>query len=186
MTAASSAVVLDTADPQAVRTRPGCTRWTRNAEPTPQTDGGDGSEVIEVSVGDARHRLSELLAAVSDGEFGYLTSSGTADRGAHRPADVAEDYERVEDEYCARRAADVGRDPADLVPWEEAVAGLERRCPEAPDPERTSHSPTVDPPRPTAHRCSIHRPVGRLVPPLCWRASAQSASPHHQGYSFTG
>lgn len=50
-------------------------------------------------------RLPELLEEVRDGGIVYLTRDGRR-IAARVPADVAENYERIEDEYWARRAAD--------------------------------------------------------------------------------
>lgn len=59
--------------------------------------------VMEVPASEARTRISELLDAVADGEFVYLTRRGKR-VAALMPADIAENYEKIEDEYWARRA----------------------------------------------------------------------------------
>jgi prevent-host-death family protein len=61
------------------------------------------SGVTEVPASEARARISELLDAVADGEFVYLTRRGKR-VAALMPADIAENYEQIEDEYWARRA----------------------------------------------------------------------------------
>ena len=63
----------------------------------------DDHGVMELPASEARSRISELLDAVADGEFVYLTRRGKR-VAALMPADIAENYEKIEDEYWARRA----------------------------------------------------------------------------------
>lgn len=83
------------------------------------------SGVREVSVTDARGKLAELIDAVRDGEFVYLIRHGER-VAALMPADVAENYEQIEDDYWARRAADARRAIADgeegTVSWQQYLA----------------------------------------------------------------
>jgi len=83
----------------------------------------DASGVIELPVTDARARMSELISLVEDeDQFVYLTRHGKR-VAVLMPADIGENYEHIEDDYWARRVADV--DKADTVPWDQAVARLE-------------------------------------------------------------
>lgn len=86
------------------------------------------SSVRELPASEARSHMAELLDAVADGEFIYLTRRGKR-VAALMPADVAEHYEEIEDDYWARRAKEA-RDrlhdhPELAVPWEQAIAELE-------------------------------------------------------------
>jgi prevent-host-death family protein len=63
----------------------------------------DKHGVIEMPASEARSRISELLDAVANGEFIYLTRRGKR-VAALMPADIAENYEKIEDDYWARRA----------------------------------------------------------------------------------
>ncbi|MFY9933764.1 MAG: type II toxin-antitoxin system prevent-host-death family antitoxin [Streptosporangiaceae bacterium] len=63
----------------------------------------DESGTREIPASEARSRISELLDAVADGEFIYLTRRGQR-VAALMPADIAENYEKIEDDYWARRA----------------------------------------------------------------------------------
>lgn len=76
----------------------------------------------ELPVTEARNRMSELVDAVRAGEFIYLTHRGKR-VAAVMPADVAENYEKIEDEYWARRASEV--DETGTLSWEQAIADLE-------------------------------------------------------------
>lgn len=84
--------------------------------------------VMELPTSEARSRISELLDAVADGEFIYLTRRGKR-VAALMPADIAENYEKIEDEYWARRAEEArvrlvsGED--DVIPFEQLVAEAE-------------------------------------------------------------
>lgn len=80
------------------------------------------SGVIEVQVTDARTRMSELIDLVEDGQFVYLLRHGKR-VAALMPADIAENYERIEDDYWARRAADAER--GEPIPWNRAIVELE-------------------------------------------------------------
>ncbi len=84
----------------------------------------DRTGVRELPASEVRARLPELVEAVRDGEFVYVTRYGKR-VAALVPADVAENYERIEDEYWAGRAAEVRRSGHDPVPWADAVAELE-------------------------------------------------------------
>jgi prevent-host-death family protein len=84
--------------------------------------------VMELPASEARSRISELLDAVADGEFIYLTRRGKR-VAALMPADIAENYEKIEDEYWARRAEDArarlasGED--EVIPFDQLVAEAE-------------------------------------------------------------
>jgi prevent-host-death family protein len=85
----------------------------------------DASGIIELPVTEARARLTELLDLVeTEDQFVYLTRHGKR-VAALMPADIAENYETIEDDYWARRAAEV--DTSDTIPWEQVVAGVEGR-----------------------------------------------------------
>jgi prevent-host-death family protein len=83
---------------------------------------------MELPASEARSRISELLDAVADGEFVYLTRRGKR-VAALMPADIAENYEKIEDEYWARRAAEArarlasGED--DVIPFDQLIAEAE-------------------------------------------------------------
>lgn len=83
---------------------------------------------VELSASEARSRISELLDAVADGEFIYLTRRGKR-VAALMPADIAENYEKIEDEYWARRADEArarltaGED--EVIPFDQLVAEAE-------------------------------------------------------------
>lgn len=78
--------------------------------------------VLEVPAADARARMAELLDLVEDGQFVYLTRHGRR-VGVIMPADIGENYERIEDDYWARRAADAAK--GELIHWERALVELE-------------------------------------------------------------
>lgn len=90
------------------------------------TTSADSGGVHEVTAAEARQHLSQLLDLVRDGEFVYLTRRGTR-IAALMPADIAENYERIEDEYWARRVAETNG--SDTIPWQQAVTELESGCP---------------------------------------------------------
>ena len=83
------------------------------------------SGVREVSVTEARSNLAELIDAVREGEFIYLVRHGER-VAALMPADVAENYEQIEDGYWARRAEEARRAIADgeeeTVSWQQYLA----------------------------------------------------------------
>lgn len=83
------------------------------------------SNVREVSVSEARSRLAELIDVVRDGEFVYLMRHGER-VAALMPADVAENYERIEDDYWARRAeearAAVAAGTEETVSWQQYLS----------------------------------------------------------------
>jgi prevent-host-death family protein len=99
--------------------------WRMSAEPAERVN---VSGVRELPVAEARSRLAELIDAVSDGEFIYLTRRGKR-VAALLPSDIAEHYEQIEDDYWARRAAEahdrLRAHPAATVPWEQVIAELE-------------------------------------------------------------
>ena len=84
--------------------------------------------MMELPASEARSRISELLDAVADGEFIYLTRRGKR-VAALMPADIAENYEKIEDEYWARRAEEArarlasGED--EVIPFDQLVAEAE-------------------------------------------------------------
>lgn len=80
--------------------------------------------VRELPATEARNQMSELLDHVADGEVVYLTRRGKR-VAALLPADVAENYEAIEDAYWAQRA-EAAR-TGETIPWEQAIAELESR-----------------------------------------------------------
>ncbi|MGW4528369.1 type II toxin-antitoxin system prevent-host-death family antitoxin [Amycolatopsis sp. NPDC004378] len=86
----------------------------------------DVGSVQDVPAPDARKRMPELLEDVRAGGIVYLTKY---DRriAALVPAEMAENIERIEDDYWSRRAAQARTDAGDTVPWDQAVAELEGR-----------------------------------------------------------
>jgi prevent-host-death family protein len=82
---------------------------------------------MELPASEARSRFSELLDAVADGEFIYLTRRGKR-VAALMPADIAENYEKIEDEYWARRAAEAR---ARLASGEDEVISFDQLVTEA-------------------------------------------------------
>jgi len=88
----------------------------------------DEYRVRELPASEARSRISELLDAVADGEFIYLTRRGRR-VAALMPADIAENYEKIEDEYWARRAEEArarlaaGED--EVIPFDQLVTEAE-------------------------------------------------------------
>lgn len=83
----------------------------------------DHSGVTEVTVTEFRGNLAANIDRVEmDGEFVYLTRNGRR-IAALMPADIAENYERIEDDYWAHRAADARTEPA--RPLSEVIADLE-------------------------------------------------------------
>jgi len=84
--------------------------------------------VMELPASEARSRISELLDAVADGEFIYLTRRGKR-VAALMPADIAENYEKIEDEYWARRAEEArarlasGKD--EVISFDQLIAEAE-------------------------------------------------------------
>lgn len=83
------------------------------------------SGVREVTVTDARGNLADLIDAVRDGEFVYLVRHGER-VAALMPADIAEHYEQIEDDYWARRADDARRaisaGEEETVSWQQYLA----------------------------------------------------------------
>ena len=84
--------------------------------------------VMELPASEARSRISELLDAVADGEFVYLTRRGKR-VAALIPADIAENYEKIEDEYWSRRAdearARLASGEDEVIPFDQLVAEAE-------------------------------------------------------------
>ena len=95
------------------------------AEPLGQVD-PPGTR--EIPATEARNRMAELIDAVADGEFVYLTRRGRR-VAALMPADIAEHYEQIEDDYWARKAAEAHErlrtHPEATVPWDQVIAELE-------------------------------------------------------------
>jgi prevent-host-death family protein len=85
-------------------------------------------EVVELPASEARSRLAELLDAVADGAFVYLTRRGKR-VAAIMPADLAENYEKIEDEYWARRADEarqrLARGDDEVILFDQLVAEAE-------------------------------------------------------------
>jgi prevent-host-death family protein len=88
----------------------------------------DEHGVIELPASEARSRISELLDAVASGEFIYLTRRGKR-VAALMPADIAENYEKIEDEYWARRAdearARLAAGEDEVIPFDQLIAEAE-------------------------------------------------------------
>lgn len=72
--------------------------------------------------------MSELLDAVADGEFVYLTRRGKR-IAAIMPADIAQNYEKIEDDYWARRAEEARQRLAsgedEVISFDELMAEAE-------------------------------------------------------------
>jgi prevent-host-death family protein len=87
-----------------------------------------GGGVMELPASEARARMSELLDAVADGGFAYLTRRGKR-IAAIMPADIAENYEKIEDDYWARRAEEARRRLAagedEVISFDQLVAEAE-------------------------------------------------------------
>lgn len=93
-----------------------------NLNMTAEPAGSTGDGVRELPATQARNQMSELLDLVRDGEFVYLTRRGKR-VAVLMPADIGEDYERIEDAYWAHRARQAKT--GDTVPWEQVIADLE-------------------------------------------------------------
>lgn len=90
---------------------------------TTADEAADYSGVADVSVSELRDNLSATIDRVDrDDTFIYLTRNGRR-IAAIMPADIAENYERIEDDYWARRAAEA-RDETSR-PLGEVIADLE-------------------------------------------------------------
>ena len=92
---------------------------------------GELSGVVELPLSEARERLADLVDSVRDEDlFIYLTRRGKR-VAALMPVDIAENYEKIEDEYWARRAAEArdrlasGED--EVIPFSALVAEAEGR-----------------------------------------------------------
>jgi prevent-host-death family protein len=96
-----------------------------SAQPVEHPHAGD---VMEIAASEARSRISELLDAVEDGEFVYLTRRGRR-VAALMPADIAENYEKIEDEYWVRRAdearARLAAGEDDVISFDQLIAEAE-------------------------------------------------------------
>ncbi|NYE47428.1 prevent-host-death family protein [Spinactinospora alkalitolerans] len=95
------------------------------AEPIGPSEGDGRTSEREWALTDARGRLPELVDDVRDGDILFLTRYGRR-VAALVPPDVAENYERMEDAYWGRRATEALERNEPAVPWDEAVAELER------------------------------------------------------------
>jgi|SRR5882724_564800 len=89
----------------------------------------DSSEVVEISLSEARDRLAELVDAVrDDGKFIYLTRRGKC-VCVLMPADIGENYEHIEDEYWARRAdeahASLESGEDEVISFAQLIAAVE-------------------------------------------------------------
>jgi len=91
----------------------------------------DASGVAEVPVSEARDRLADLVDSVRDQDsFVYLTRRGKR-VAALMPADIAENYEQIEDEYWSRRAeearARIAAGEDEVISFDRLVAESEGR-----------------------------------------------------------
>lgn len=83
----------------------------------------DFSGVVEIPVSELRDKLGETLERVDrEDAFVYVTRHGRR-IGAIMPADIAENYERMEDAYWARRADEARRESS--RPLGDVIADLE-------------------------------------------------------------
>lgn len=86
-------------------------------------DHTDTSNTVEVPISELRDKLAETLDRVDrEDTFVYVTRNGRR-VAALMPADVAENYERIEDDYWARRAAEARGEPTRSL--NEVIADLE-------------------------------------------------------------
>jgi prevent-host-death family protein len=95
----------------------------------------DLSGVTDIPVSRARQDLAAVLRAVTEeDQFVYLTKNGRR-VAVIMPADIGENYEKIEDYYWAARAAEARRDMEagieTAVPWETVIAELEPQPEEA-------------------------------------------------------
>lgn len=85
----------------------------------------DVSGEVDVPVTEARTRLAELLDLVDrEDAFVYLTRHGRR-IAVIMPADIGENYQRMEDEYFAARTRDRAQGLEEAIPFEEALAKIE-------------------------------------------------------------
>ena len=85
----------------------------------------DVSGEVDVPVSEARAQLAELLELVDrEDAFIYLTRHGRR-VAVIMPADIGENYQRMEDEYFAAKARDRSRGLDEAIPLEEALAAIE-------------------------------------------------------------
>lgn len=83
----------------------------------------DYSGVVEIPVSELRDRLGETLDSVDrEDTFVYVTRHGRR-IGAIMPADIAENYERMEDAYWAQRAEEARGEST--RPLGDVIADLE-------------------------------------------------------------
>ena len=81
---------------------------------------------LELPATEARNRLARLIDAVADGGIVYLTRRGKR-IAAMVPADVAERFEQIEDDYWGRQAQEVldTTRPEEWIPMEQVFAALD-------------------------------------------------------------
>jgi prevent-host-death family protein len=89
----------------------------------------DLSGVVEVPVTEARSRFAEIVdEVVTEDQFVYLTRRGKR-VAVIMPADVGENYERIEDEYWSRRADEarsrLASGDEELIPFDKVIADVE-------------------------------------------------------------
>lgn len=89
----------------------------------------DLSGVTEIPVTDARKRLADIIEQVTDNDqFIYLTRRGKR-IAVIMPADIGLNYERIEDDYWGRRAAEarsrLASGEEELIPYAQVIADLE-------------------------------------------------------------
>jgi prevent-host-death family protein len=93
------------------------------------------SGVIEVQITDARKYIANIIDQVADDDqFIYLTRRGKR-VAVIMPADIGENYERIEDEYWGRRASEakarLASGDEELIPFAQVIAdnegGIEAR-----------------------------------------------------------
>lgn len=100
-------------------------------------DGGMSDEqtnlagVVEIPISDARKRIAEIVDQVTDNDqFVYLTRRGKR-IAVIMPADIGENYERIEDEYWGRRADEaksrLASGDEELIPFARVIADIEGR-----------------------------------------------------------
>jgi prevent-host-death family protein len=87
--------------------------------------------VTDLPISDARKHLARLVDSVTrKDQFIYLTNRGVR-VAVLMPADIGENYERIEDEYWGRRAeeatASLESGEAELIPFAQLVADTESR-----------------------------------------------------------
>lgn len=94
---------------------------------TTAQDAPDSSGVVEIPISELRDKLGETLERVDrEDTFVYVTRHGRR-IGAIMPADIAENYEHMEDAYWARRADEARGEPS--RPLSEVIAEVEGEAP---------------------------------------------------------